>query len=128
MNFERLSCGVGPISKGMDRSKVREILGEFNEFNKNSFAKNTTDNFFNHRAHVYYSEKNIVEGVEFVNGANVSISGIKVFDENFEDFLKKAIDNGLVIERDDLGAVLPDIDVSLYSPKGDFIKSVYFEM
>lgn len=76
----------------------------------------------------YIIRKNIVEGVEFVNGANVSISGIKVFDENFEDFLKKAADNGLVIERDDLGAVLPDIDVSLFSPEGDFIKSVYFEM
>lgn len=57
MNFERISCSVGPISKGMGRSKVREILGEFNEFNKSSLAKNTTDNFFNHRAHVYYSEK-----------------------------------------------------------------------
>jgi len=54
MNFERLSFGVGPILKGMGRSKVREILGDFDEFSKNSFARNTADNFYKHRVHVFY--------------------------------------------------------------------------
>ncbi|QOY21603.1 hypothetical protein FYK61_09320 [Xanthomonas citri] len=128
MIFERLNFGVGPILKGMGRSKVREILGDFDEFSKNSFAKNTTDNFSKHRVHVFYSEYDIVEGVEFMSGANLSIGGIKVFDENLEDFLKKASDNGLNFERDDLGAVLPDVEASLFCPDGFYIKSVYFEL
>ncbi|MBV6838907.1 hypothetical protein KWH01_16940 [Xanthomonas campestris pv. merremiae] len=89
-DFERLNFGIGPILKGMGRSNVREILGDFDEFSKNSFAKNTADNFSGHRVHVFYSEYNIVKGVEFMSGANLSIGGIKVFDENLEDFLKKA--------------------------------------
>ncbi|MBB3761316.1 hypothetical protein [Xanthomonas arboricola] len=128
MNFEKSSFGVGPILKGMARSKVREILGDFDEFSKNSFAKNTTDNFSKHRVHVFYSESDIVEGAEFMSGANLSIDGIKIFDENLEDFLKKASDIGLNFERDDLGAVLPDVEASLFSPDGYFIRSVYFEL
>ncbi|MFA1261895.1 hypothetical protein ACDI97_10850 [Xanthomonas axonopodis pv. fascicularis] len=128
MNFEKSSFGVGPILKGMARSKVREILGDFDEFSKNSFAKNTTDNFSKHRVHVFYSESDIVEGAEFMIGANLSIDGIKIFDENLEDFLKKASDIGLNFERDDLGAVLPDVEASLFSPDGYFIRSVYFEL
>lgn len=128
MNFEKSSFGVGPILKGMARSKVREILGDFDEFSKNSFAKNTTDNFSKHRVHVFYSESDIVEGAEFMSGANLSIDGIKIFDENLEDFLKKASDIGLNFERDDLGAMLPDVEASLFSPDGYFIRSVYFEL
>ncbi|EGD07490.1 hypothetical protein LN475_11345 [Xanthomonas vesicatoria] len=128
MNFEKISFGVGPILKGMARSKVREILGDFDEFSKNSFAKNTTDNFSKHKVHVFYSESYIVEGAEFMSGANLSIDGIKIFDENIEDFLKKASDIGLNFERDDLGVVLPDVETSLFSPDGYFIKSVYFQL
>ncbi len=34
-----------------------------------------------------------------MSGANLSIGEIKVFDENLEDFLKKASDNGLNFKK-----------------------------
>ncbi len=54
---------VGKISFGANRDEVRNILGQFTEFRKTRFSKNTTDDFGG--LHVYYSEEDTVDAVEF---------------------------------------------------------------
>ena len=54
---------VGNIYFGANRDDVRNILGQFTEFRKTRFSKNTTDDFGG--LHVYYSEEDTVDAIEF---------------------------------------------------------------
>jgi hypothetical protein len=54
---------VGEIEFGMDRSKVREILGEYAEYRNREEDVNTADSF--DLCHVFYSEINKVEFIMF---------------------------------------------------------------
>lgn len=53
---------VGKISFGANRDEVRNILGQFTEFRKTRFSKNTTDDFGG--LHVYYNEGDTVDAIE----------------------------------------------------------------
>lgn len=55
--------GVGDIKFGANREEVRNLLGSYTEFRKTRFSKNTTDDFGGF--HVFYSNKNTVDAVEF---------------------------------------------------------------
>ena len=58
---------AGRIFIGASREDVRKFMGEFTEFKKSKFSKNTTDNFGS--CHVYYDQDNKVEAVEIFNNA-----------------------------------------------------------
>ena len=53
---------VGKISFGANRDEVRNILGQFTEFRKTRFSKNTTDDFGG--LHVYCNEGDTVDAIE----------------------------------------------------------------
>ena len=54
--------GTDHILFDEERESVRKI-GDYSEFKKNKFSKNTTDDFGGF--HVYYNEVNRVEAIEF---------------------------------------------------------------
>ena len=54
---------VGEIQFGMDRRKVREILGEYSEYRNREEDVNTADSF--DICHVFYSESDKVEFIMF---------------------------------------------------------------
>lgn len=57
---------VGHISFGSDRESVRKEMGEYKEFRKSRFSRNSTDAFGG--CHVYYGQDNHVEAVELFRG------------------------------------------------------------
>jgi hypothetical protein len=68
---------VGPILFGATRKETREKLGEFQEFKKTKFSKNTTDDFG--CFHVYYDTSDIVVAVEFFRNAEVTFKNKNLF-------------------------------------------------
>ena len=56
----------GDIKFGASRNEVRSLLGEYQEFKKSPFSKNTTDDFGDF--HIYYSEDNFVDAIEVFTG------------------------------------------------------------
>ena len=60
---------VGTIEFGAKRKETRSKLGEFKEFKKTKFSKNTTDDFGNF--HIFYDESDRVAAIEFFRNAEV---------------------------------------------------------
>ena len=54
---------VGEIEFGMDRGKVREVLGEYSEYRNRKEDANTADSF--DVCHAFYSEKDKIEFIMF---------------------------------------------------------------
>ena len=54
---------VNGIEFGSNREKVRELFGDYTEFKKSKFSKNTTDDFG--YCHVFYNLQNECEAFEF---------------------------------------------------------------
>lgn len=68
---------VGPIVFGATRKEIREELGEFQEFKKTKFSKNTTDDFG--CFHVFYDTSNRVVAIEFFRNAEVTFDNMNLF-------------------------------------------------
>ncbi len=74
---------VGDIRFGMERAKVRSILGTAEEFKKTSSSKNTTDDFG--FCHVYYDENDKCIAVELFNDVEVFIGSVSLFSSTFNE-------------------------------------------
>lgn len=114
---------VGDVEFGMERSKVREIFGEYKEFKKNKFSKNTTDSF--KFFHVYYDENDKCEAIEFFEKVTLKINDITIFPATYKeacDNLKK-IDEYIKIEEDCCTSC--NESISIYAPAGE-IESILF--
>ncbi len=68
---------VGTIEFGATRKETRSKLGEFKEFKKTRFSKNTTDDFG--CFHVFYDESDRVVAIEFFRLAEVSYKEKNLF-------------------------------------------------
>lgn len=75
---------VNGIAFGTDRETVRKTFGEFREFKKGPFSKNTTDAFKDF--HIYYDEDNRFEAIE-IYGADVVVDNRKLFPGKLSGFL-----------------------------------------
>lgn len=106
---------VGLVKFGMERKRVREILGDFKEFKKTKYSTNTTDDFSD--CHVFYNKENLCDAVEIFNEAKVLIDGTDLFKLTYEDFkgLLLKYDNDLKITDDSLTS--NKIGVSVYAPE-----------
>jgi hypothetical protein len=114
--FER----VGNISFGEDRESVRSKMGEFKEFRKSKFSKNTTDAFGG--CHVYYTVENTVEAVELFKDTTPVLQHKNLF--LFKPSQIKALikDSG-VVESDGMMS-FPSVGIDL-SVMGDQVESVF---
>jgi len=65
------TVSVDEIKFGSSRSDVRNRYGECEEFKKNKYSKNTTDDFGDF--HVYYTEDDEFEAIEFFPDDSYSI-------------------------------------------------------
>lgn len=65
------TVSVDEIKFGSSRSDVRNRYGECEEFKKNKYSKNTTDDFGDF--HVYYTEDDEFEAIEFFPNDSISI-------------------------------------------------------
>ena len=117
MTFSDLK-GVDNIQFGDSRDKVRKEFGEFTEFRKNKFSKNTTDDFKSF--HVYYNTENKVEAIEFFPESNLEFNGKKLFELKFSDFNFEDAD----IEKDADSITFKTLGFSVYSPSNSKVESI----
>lgn len=113
---------VGNIKFGSDREIVRQENGNFTEFRKSRFSKNSTDDFSSF--HVFYTENNKVEAVEFFKESNLYFHGIQLFSQSYANLKAKL--NGLdsnIIE-DTSSIIYKTLGFSIYSPDQEEIESI----
>ena len=65
--------GVNDIRFGMNRHKIRSILGNADSFKKTSDSKNETDAFGPY--HIYYDNMDKCEAIELSNDVKIMING-----------------------------------------------------
>ena len=92
--------GVDSIKFGMLRLDLRNILGDFKEFKKSEFSKNTTDDFS--FCHVYYDDNDKVEAVEIFSGTNIKVYEERILPNTSEEAYKiiKLLDKETEIDGD----------------------------
>lgn len=76
------TVSVNDIPFGADRDIVRNAFGEYREFKKNKFSKNTTDDFGGF--HVFYTDDNKFDAIEIfdvINETEVYVNDKKLNDD-----------------------------------------------
>ena len=109
---------VGNINFGEERDSVRLKNGNYKEFKKSKFSKNTTDDFSSF--HVFYDAENKVNAVEFFE--SVYMNNIDLFSKTYEELKNIFLDS--TCEEDDCGIIFKSYGFSLYSPDKKTIESV----
>lgn len=119
----RLLESVGDITFGMERSKVREILGEHKEFKKSKFSKNTTDDFG--ICHVYYDLEDKCMAIELFKGITIKIGEQIILPNEFEVVcnILSNIDKELEVDTD--GCMSINYSIGVYAPNKT-IESILF--
>ena len=113
---------VGNIKFGSERETVRKDNGNFKEFRKSRFSKNSTDDFSSF--HVFYSEDDRVEAVEFFRESNLYFHDIQLFSQSYSDLKARfnALDSS--IREDESGIIYKTLGFSVYSPDGEQVESI----
>ena len=113
---------VGNIKFGSERETVRKDNGNFKEFRKSRFSKNSTDDFASF--HVFYSEDDRVEAVEFFRESNLYFHDIQLFSQSYGDLKTRlnALDSN--ITEDESGIIYKTLGFSVYSPDGEQVESI----
>lgn len=112
--------GFNQISFGDSREIVRNKLGNYTEFKKSKFSKNTTDDFG--FCHVFYTPDNKVNAIEFFPGAEVSFNNKSLFSLSYSD--AKAFLSDSSIEENDCGAKFPKYGISIFAPELSKIETI----
>ncbi len=113
---------VDNIKFGSERETVRKDNGNFKEFRKSRFSKNSTDDFASF--HVFYSEDDRVEAVEFFRESNLYFHDIQLFSQSYSDLKARlnALDSN--ITEDESGIIYKTLGFSVYSPDGEQVESI----
>lgn len=113
---------VGTIKFGSNRETVRKDNGNFKEFRKSRFSKNSTDDFSSF--HVFYSEDDRVEAVEFFRESNLYFHDIQLFTQSYGDLKTRlnALDSNNT--EDESGIIYKTLGLSVYSPDGKQVESI----
>ena len=113
---------VGTIKFGSNRETVRKANGNFKEFRKSRFSKNSTDDFSSF--HVFYSEDDRVEAVEFFRESNLYFHDIQLFTQSYGDLKTRlnALDSNNT--EDESGIIYKTLGFSVYSPDGKQVESI----
>jgi hypothetical protein len=113
---------VGEISFDMPREAVRKLFGQFKEFKKNKFSKNTVDDFG--YFHVYYDQDNKITAVEFFPGIQLEYKEKNLFAMDYREFVQFIKSNSFTLREIDSGIIINDIGISLYVPGKTEIESI----
>ena len=113
MRFDAVpTVRVNGVKFGMNREKVRSLLGAATEFYKFDDDINTTDDFG--FCHVFYDENDKCEAIEIMDEVEVYVNGSLVFPTDFET-AKKVIED---LEEDDDGLISISKSIGIYAPYG----------
>lgn len=105
---------IGLVNFGMLREVVREKLGEYSEFKKTEFSKNTTDDF--KFIHAYYDNNNMLDAVECFGQAKIIFNNIDIMALNIKQ-LKLFLENqSIKYTTDESGMKADTVGISAYIP------------
>jgi len=114
--------GIEQIKLDSAREEVRKSLGEYKDFKKTKFSKNTTDDFS--YCHVFYNEQNKVEAVEFFDSTEFMFKGKNLFSFSFRELKLFMEHNSIDFKEDDSGFGSDSIGLSVYSPDKQRIETI----
>ena len=124
MSYEiELMKSVCGVNFGSTRDTVHSKLGpDFKEFKKTKFSKNTSDAYS--FCHIYYTQDNKLEAVEFFPGAEISVAGMVLpWDYNAIKTWILNIDPKAKITQEEVTSAANGI--SMYAPDAE-IESILF--
>lgn len=104
---------VGGIRFGESRATVRKQFGEYREYRKSRFSKNTTDDFG--FCHVYYDVNDHVEAFEIFRGTEVVVNGKVVFPGSISAIEKETGE----FQKDDGGWINKRMSIGIYAPENE---------
>lgn len=104
---------INGVKFGMPRSEVRKVLGgQYQEFRKSKFSKNTTDDFG--ICHVFYNQDNQCEAVEVFGECEVSMAGKIIFPLDIPSAKQQILD----LEEDMGSYISKKLSIGIYAPDG----------
>ena len=113
------TVGVNEVKFGMNREKIRSLLGASEEFYKSADDANPTDDFG--FCHVFYDENDECEAIEIFDEAEVYVNGVLIFPTDLET-AKNVIRD---FEQDDDGLISISKATGIYAPDG-YMESILF--
>jgi hypothetical protein len=113
---------VGEIAFENPREAVRKLLGEYKEFKKSKFSKNTTDDF--KFCHVFYDENDKVNAIEFFTEIELLLKNKNILAMNFNSLLQFVKESSYSYTEDDTGAIVNDIGIAIYAPDKNRVESI----
>lgn len=133
MIFEYQTGKVGCVSAGMDRSEVRRLLGKFEEFRKSPDSINTTDDFADAAAHVYYDNHDHVVGVEVHRESGLFYRGLSLMEKTPEQIESSLSTLSVECDRSDSSMISIEggkVGMYLTEDNGgvDVVVSVYVDL
>ncbi|MBU3178385.1 hypothetical protein KPL47_18840 [Clostridium estertheticum] len=105
---------IGMVNFGMLREEVRQKLGEYYEFKKTEFSKNTTDDF--RFVHAYYDENNRLEAVECFEEAKIIFDNVDMMALNTKQLKAFLGNESIEYIIDESGLQADSVGISAYIP------------
>lgn len=110
---------VNGVKFGLERKKVREILGNAKEFKKSKYSKVSADDFG--YCHVFYNSKDECEAIEIFKDSTVIINGELVFPTEINQARR------VIGELHEYNGIYININksIGIYAPSGE-MESILF--
>lgn len=100
---------VGNVAFDSNREDVRNNIGNYTEFRKTRYSKNTTDNFG--CFHVFYAPNNKVDAIEIFPFVKAVYSGRNIFELSKQEVI--SLFNDVSFKEDEESLVFPSFGIEV---------------
>ncbi len=105
------------VSLGTSRDVVRATLGEHDTFRRTPDSEEA-DHFVEVGAMATYSPDGALVMLELVDPAKAVVDGLQLLGEHVDALVEALAAQGVEVLPDEMGAVIPALEIGLYAPDG----------
>lgn len=105
------------VSLGDRREVVRGALGDFRTFRRTPDSEEG-DQFTGSGAMATYSSDGSLVMLELADPARAELYGVQLLGKSLDDVEAALGENDIELRRDDMGATIPSVAVSVFAPDG----------
>lgn len=105
------------VSLGDPRDRVRATLGEHRTFRRTTESEEA-DQFVEAGAMATYSPDGTLVMLELVDPAKAVVEGLQLIGEPVDALVEALAAQGVEVVPDEMGAVIPALEIGLYAPDG----------
>ena len=105
------------VSLGEARDAVRVALGEHRTFRRTTESEEA-DQFVEVGAMATYSPQGALVMLELVDPAKALLEGVQLLGERVDALTTALAAQGVEVVPDEMGAVVPSLEIGLYAPDG----------